>query len=1342
MTIIVKKKETTRCSNPWDAFAGDPVSTATGEYVSEESMDLNLGGPLPLYFARYYASRLAIDDRIDGHLGKNRTHNFSSEMVETAFNRRDVILPGGRVVTFQKTGSVWKLIGPLDVPYQLAESGSNFVFGHPHSQQIWTYNAQGQLLSIADGRGNTLTLSYNGSGELITVSDGIGRSLNLAYSGGKITSVTDHTARQVTFTYAGGLLTTSTNPLGDVTTYNYSGDFLTSVMWPETNVPFTQAFTGEQVTSQTERGTDTSTMGYAPDVTTLTDPTSATLVDTYDANRKLVSHADEAGKQITMGYDSAGRRSLVTDRLGDSTSTVYHAGSGLPATITNAEGKKTSMLYKPRKVSGITFYDLIKTTFPDGGSRSFKYDSKGSIIQITDEAGKNWKFTRNGLGQVLTTTNPLGGVSTNTYDAAGNLTSSQDPDTGVTTYGYDPLNRLTQITHPDASMVVIAYDANDRVTSVTDERSNTYVCGYDANDRLTTITDPASKTTTLGYDVLNRVEQITDRLSATSSFTFDSRRLLSTVTDRNGNAISFQYDSRLRPVSTTDADGKVWIRGYDDEGLLTSSATPIDPPSKIRRNHLGRVVETSNPLGHTVHLTRDPMQRVTQFFDPLGRATTFKYDKRGLLTSASEQGTGTGSYQYDSLGRLSRITDANGAIWRYSSTKGGRPASMTDPLGRTWTHSYDNRGRLAQTNYPDGATVAFSYDDAGNLIERLFSDATDIHYTYDALNRLASTDGATFTYDDEGRLTNAAQNGSDFTATYDPGGRLLTVSYLGGALTVAYQYDTRNRLIQVLDNVSGAQLDFDYDEAGRLTTLTRSNGVNGDYQFDAAGRLTGLEEGAIIDLQYHLNPAGEIVGVDFTAPVVPTPVVASENFKFGKASELIGPGIAYDPRGRLTLYPGSSYGWDDAGRLTNANGVVLAYNGLNDVILRTDGAAVTRFYHHYALGLAPIVYEEPVAGGGAERAYVWTPDGQLLYSVDMASHQPTFYHFDRTGSTIALTDSAGTVTDAYAYGPFGEPLGRSGTSTQPFAYVGAFGVRAEGPLYHMRARYYDPTTARFLSRDPLPPRLGDPKSLSPYQYAAQNPLAYIDPLGNWEFSLSGSSVGESDWANCHRFGRSWGATSAPAYPSSDVCTPVDPGCTFSAHDSRFLVNPLGGCCSADPSSICKPAGFGGTCAASLGCLPTSTASRCDQPGTFSVGFDPVQLDSCSRFLDGGCRPTLPVWAGQRFYRRADVHLVDYFYSDSWGSGAKLATAWFAASALPSQNNAAPCNEVEDLLSKSLSAGREVQNRLHSRFSQNFWKNFGGFGGQITPSPPIDSCYGGMANPSGSTVFPPPAFHPY
>jgi len=142
----------------------------------------------------------------------------------------------------------------------------------------------------------------------------------------------------------------------------------------------------------------------------------------------------------------------------------------------------------------------------------------------------------------------------------------------------------------------------------------------------------------------------------------------------------------------------------------------------------------------------------------------------------------------------------------------------------------------------------------------------------------------------------------------------------------------------------------------------------------------------------------------------------------------------------------------------------------------------TRFFYNYAIGLAPIVAEKNDTTNQFRRFYVWTPGGVLLYMIDATEgNKVSFYHFDRTGSTLALTDRNGMVTDAYAYGPYGEVLAHQGRSDQPFTYQSRWGVRQEGSsgtLYHLRARYYDATTARFMSRDPIWPQLGTPKEVN------------------------------------------------------------------------------------------------------------------------------------------------------------------------------------------------------------------------------------------------------------------------
>lgn len=49
---------------------------------------------------------------------------------------------------------------------------------------------------------------------------------------------------------------------------------------------------------------------------------------------------------------------------------------------------------------------------------------------------------------------------------------------------------------------------------------------------------------------------------------------------------------------------------------------------------------------------------------------------------------------------------------------------------------------------------------------------------------------------------------------------------------------------------------------------------------------------------------------------------------------------------------------------------------------------------------------------------------------------------------------------------------------------------AQLSLYKMGTRYYDPTIGRFMQADPI-----EGGALNRYDYAAQNPINYIDPKG-------------------------------------------------------------------------------------------------------------------------------------------------------------------------------------------------------------------------------------------------------
>ena len=549
---------------------------------------------------------------------------------------------------------------------------------------------------------------------------------------------------------------------------------------------------------------------------------------------------------------------------------------------------------------------------------------------------------------------------------------------------------------------------------------------------------------------------------------------------------------------------------HDDEGVATTLTTPLGNVTQFERDKLGMLIGVTDPLGHKTTLTRDALSRITRITDPLNRTTNFAYTNDGRLASVTMPVIGATKYDYDALGNLIRITDLNGAEWKFAYTPQGRLTSQTDPVGQIVNLTYDARGRLNKIVFADGSTSTLTYDASSNLTRSQFSDGLDLKFAYDTLNRPIEANGVKFAYDAEGRIVNTDNAGAAYGATYDAAGRIKTITYAGG-LVVNYTYDAKTgSLTQVSDSLTKTQYDFTYAKDQQLVGITRSNKVNTTLTWDKAGRLTGIKDGNVMDAQYTLDAAGQVTSAKMQLPLDPATALkpTAQTLTFDAASQVSSVGYKYDACGRLVESPLGAFKWDGASRLvgiqstiaSQPSSVALTYNGLGDVTARQDGAQTTRYAYNYALGLAPIAAEtDSSAPGKPLRYYVWTPSGTLLYMIDAADGNKVYhYHFDRTGSTVALTDANGAVTDAYAYDPYGKLLAHQGKSAQPFTFVGKWGVRQEGAsgaLYQMRARYYDATTAQFISREPLWPMIPNPKQLNPYQYATNDPVQLVDLTG-------------------------------------------------------------------------------------------------------------------------------------------------------------------------------------------------------------------------------------------------------
>jgi RHS repeat-associated protein len=175
--------------------------------------------------------------------------------------------------------------------------------------------------------------------------------------------------------------------------------------------------------------------------------------------------------------------------------------------------------------------------------------------------------------------------------------------------------------------------------------------------------------------------------------------------------------------------------------------------------------------------------------------------------------------------------------------------------------------------------------------------------------------------------------------------------------------------------------------------------------------------------------------------------------------------------------------------LLNAGGVTNAYDAMNDRVGITYGTNSVSYVVNPNAKLPQVLMR---IKNGVTNYYVY--GAGLLYQItETATSTNTLtYHYDYRGSTVALTDGNGNVTDRIEYSAYATLTYRIGTNDTPFLFNGRYGVQTDpNGLLYMRARYYNPYLCRFLNPDPT----GFKGGLNFYAYANGNPVSYRDPNG-------------------------------------------------------------------------------------------------------------------------------------------------------------------------------------------------------------------------------------------------------
>jgi RHS repeat-associated protein len=1019
--------------------AADPVDTATGEF-DETYTDLAVPGRGPaLALTRTYGSQRA---PYDGPFGYGWSFSYGLYLAQDTPGSTVVSVhqEGGSVVAFTPDGS-GGYTGSSHLFATLTHNDDGSWTFVRRARQTFDFNAAGQLTHIKDPNGYTTVLTYNAAGQLSTVTDPAGRAITIAYnSQARIDNITDPAGRVVYYGYdTAGRLTSVTDPAGAITHFGYDASNL---------------------------------------LTSATDADGAHTINTYDVGQRVTGQQDPDGNTTTFGYATGGV-TTITSPAGRVTTHTYSNGELLSETrgAGTAQAATWTYTYDPATL-GVT-----SVTDPNNHTRRATYNLAGNQLTDTDPLGNTQSSTYDSLGDITSVTDRSGTTTTNTYDTAGNPLTTSRPLTGsgqnqTATLGY------TDPAHPGD------------VTTIVDPLGHTTARTYDIYGDLASSTDPAGDSTHYNYNILGQLTSRQDPRGHSTTYEYDPDGRPIKVTDPAGHSTSTSYDIAGRPLSSTDAVNHTTAFSYDADGRLTETTRPDTSTQLYGYDVDGNQTSYTDPNGHTTTNSYDPQRRLSSTTDPMSRTTTYGYDPVGNRTTLSSPDNLTTTYGYDAADRQTTINYSDGATPNvtYSYDNAGRRLTMTDGSGTT-SYTYDSLDRITRIVDGHGTTTDYGFDLAGNKTSISYpGTGHTVSKTYDAAQRLSTV---------------SDWLGNTSTFGYDANSNLITTTLPSAtAETDTSSYDLNNQIISITDSktVGGnpatlAGFSYTRDGSGRLTSET-TTGVSTPDQTYTYNNLNQLTASGSTDTPttYGYNPGNNITNRGTTSGGTASTLVynAADQACWSSPSTISNPTCGspstdattytYDSRGNRTssTAPSSSYTYNQANQLVAASTPTgtgsYTYNGDGLRAIKTVSTTTTHFTWDQTVSVPQLLADDT-------NYYINGPANQALEQINTATGIVTWLHHDQIGSTRLLTDDTGNSVGTNTYDVYGSRTSTTGTVTSQLGFASQY-TDTETGLIYLRARYYDPATAQFLSVDPAVAATQEA-----YAYVGGDPLNQTDPTG-------------------------------------------------------------------------------------------------------------------------------------------------------------------------------------------------------------------------------------------------------
>jgi RHS repeat-associated protein len=812
----------------------------------------------------------------------------------------------------------------------------------------------------------------------------------------------------------------------------------------------------------------------------------AAQVKGYDTFGNVTHERDAKGNIVTSTYDKNNRRTRVDQPV---CTTGCQTGSGVFETW-GYDGAGNTTSYRDRR-SYVTDYQFdslnrnTKTLLQALGAaarttRTAQYDFAGNIVQTTNEVGAVVSTVYNELGLPKSKTDAYG-TSVMDYNDLGQLVWQKDPSTFTSTFEYLPTGELTKKTDQVGAVTTFWYDAVGRQVARVDPAGRFSMVEYNAASEVIAkkrlIAGAVYSTETASYDSAGNLKQTVNPVGVTMNYTYDALRRLTAVTyplGGGGNSTTYGYDRNSNLTRSTNGRGYATTYSYNEWNLQTAT---IEPATAAHPNLGDRTFAMTYDTAGLVIGEAKPGTSAVKAYDELGHPKSETWTGAGAATV-------TKNFGYDAGGRL-RSTDGMTFDYNYRNQLTQVVSSVPGSVG-TSAFGYDPNGNMTSRNQTvaNGTTASYTlmYTPRNEPMVTIQYDPTPGSLLFAVSQRMYGLDGQpmlTSTMAGANVGGQVSMTSQLDLYTYDGVGRLQNSSTMSMVAPVSSTYgyfaddNVQSKTVAIPGNASSGVHQYTYDWADRLKTWTGPQGAV-TYDYDGAGNRTKAGAGA----------------------------------------------FTYDERNRITSGPGASYVWaargtpvnqtvngvttafsaDAADRVIGAGSVSYVFDSLDRVTTRSESGATTSFKY---TGV-DMDASSTLGSNGVFNNYSRTATGEVyvqqtgtiggtlsLYAIGYDAHGDAItwagidgLHASKQYDPFGAVTNATTSTAMASFGTAGKLLGFQGDYTDP----------TSGDV-NMGARWYNPTTATFRSRDTYSGQLSTPFSLNRYTYGLNNPLRYWDPTG-------------------------------------------------------------------------------------------------------------------------------------------------------------------------------------------------------------------------------------------------------